>query len=136
TLAAPLGRVIMVDARQPAPSHSVVPEGATAIEEATYVGGRIVIRYVEDAHGVARLFERDGRLVGTVPLPGMGGIDGFRGQGSETETFFSYTDYLTPRRIYRYDVTSNQAAIWREPKVPASMAEFVTEQVFYYSKDG
>jgi prolyl oligopeptidase len=136
TLGAPLGRVIMVDARQPTPAHAVVPEGTTAIEEATYVGGRIVIKYVEDAHGVARLYERDGREVATVPLPGLGGIAGFHGEGTQTETFFSYTDYLTPRRIYRYDVKSNQAVLWREPKVDAAVADLITEQVFYHSKDG
>jgi prolyl oligopeptidase len=133
---APLGRVIAIDVHQPASSRTLVAEGATAIEEATYVGGRIVAKYVEDAHGVARIYERDGRLAGTVPLPGFGGIDGFQGEGSRSETFFSYTDYLTPRRIYRLDVTSDAATLWREPQVPASMADFVTEQVFYTSKDG
>jgi prolyl oligopeptidase len=133
---APLGRVIAIDAHQPASRRTVVPEGATAIEEATYVGGRVVAKYVEDAHGVARIYERDGRLAGTVPLPGLGGIDGFHGEGNRSETFFSYTDYLTPRRIYRLDVSTNEATLWREPHVPASMADFVTEQVFYRSKDG
>jgi prolyl oligopeptidase len=133
---APLGRVIAIDAHQPASHRTVVAEGATAIEEATYVGGRIVAKYVEDAHGVARIYERDGRLAGTVPLPGLGGIDGFRGEGNRSETFFSYTDYLTPRRIYRLDVSTDETTLWREPHVPASMADFITEQVFYASKDG
>jgi prolyl oligopeptidase len=132
---APLGRVIAVEARQGAERRTVVPEGTAALEEATYVGGRIVARYVEDAHGVARIYERDGRLVGAVPLPGLGGIEGFHGEGSRSETFFSYTDYLTPRRIYRLDVSSDEATLWREPNVP-SMEAFVTEQVFYSSKDG
>ena len=52
------------------------------------------------------------------------------------ETFFSYTDYLTPRRIYRLDVSTDATTLWREPRVPGSMTDFVTEQVFYSSKDG
>ncbi len=136
TKEAPLGRVIALDARAPGSWRTVVPEGTTALEEASYVGGRIVAKYVEDAHGVARLYERDGRPVGNVPLPGLGGIEGFRGEGSQTETFFSYTDYLTPRKIFRFEVPANQATLWREARAPASTAEFVTEQVFYSSKDG
>ena len=31
---------------------------------------------------------------------------------------------------------ADQATLWRDARVPASSAEFVTEQVFYYSKDG
>ena len=133
---APLGRVIAIDVLKGAARRTVVPEGSAAIEEATYVGGRIIAKYVEEAHGVARIYERDGQLDGTVPLPGLGGIDGFHGEGSRSETFFSYTDYLTPRRIYRLDVASVAATLWREPHVPGSMADFVTEQVFYSSKDG
>jgi len=133
---APLGRVIAVEVHDGSAPRTVVPEGTSAIAGASYIGGRIVVRYVEDAHGVARIFERDGRLVGSVPLPGLGGIEGFHGEGSRSETFFSYTDYLTPRRIYRLDVATDQASVWREPKVPASSADFVTEQAFYTSKDG
>ena len=137
---APLSRVIEVNARaalaSAAAERTLIPEGRSALEEATYVGGRFIARYVEDAHSVARVYERDGRLVGEVPLPGMGGVDGLQGEGRQTETFFGYTDYLTPRRIYRLDVPANQATLWREPHIPASTADYVTEQVFYASKDG
>jgi prolyl oligopeptidase len=135
---APLRRVIDVDARRPASAdwREVVPEGTTALEEASYVGGRIVAKYVEDAHTVAKLYEPDGRPVGSVPLPGMGRVGGFFGEGKETETFFSYTDYLTPSQVYRFDVTANNATIWRKPNIAASTEAFVTEQVFYVSKDG
>jgi len=134
---APFGRVIAVDARAAPPSpRTVIAEGSTTLEEASYIGGRLIARYVEDARGVARVYERDGRSVGEVPLPGKGGLDGFRGEGRESETFFGYTDYLTPHRIYRLDVPANQATLWREPRIPASTAPYVTEQVFFRSKDG
>jgi prolyl oligopeptidase len=135
---APLGRVIEVNAGTPHPgtAHTLIPQGRSALQEVTYVGGRFIAKYVEDAHSVARVYERDGRLVGEVPLPGIGGVDGFQGEGRQTETFFGYTDYLTPRRIYRFDVPENKATLWREAHIRASTADYVTEQVFYASKDG
>jgi prolyl oligopeptidase len=134
---APLGRVIEVSARAAHPdTHTLIPEGRSALEEVSYVGGRFIARYVEDAHSVVRVYERDGAVVGDVPLPGMGGVDGFEGEGHQTETFFGYTDYLTPRRIYRLDVPGNKSTLWREAHIPASTADYVTEQVFYASKDG
>jgi len=136
TYRAPLGRVIAVDARAPVTRRTIVPEGSAALAEASYVGGRFIASYVEDAHGVARLYERDGRPVGEVPLPGLGRIEGFEGEGAQSETFFSYTDYLTPRRIYRLDVPANHPTLWREPHTSALSGQFVTEQVFYNSKDG
>ncbi len=136
TKAAPLGRVLAVNAAEPGMPRTVVPESGAAIRDASYVGGRIIANYVEDAHGVARIFALDGTPAGTVPLPGLGGIDGFDGQGAQSETFFSYTDYLTPQRIYRLDVQSDQVTLWRAPPAPAAAADYVTEQVFYASKDG
>jgi prolyl oligopeptidase len=135
---APLRRVIEVDARKPAGSGwpTVVPEDSVALDEASYVGGRIIAKYVYDAHSVARIYKVDGHLVGQVPLPGMGTVEGFFGEGKDNETFFSYTDYLTPPQIYRYDVAANKPTLWRKAAVNESTDAYVTEQVFYLSKDG
>ena len=136
---APLRRVIEVDARRPSGSSNestVVPEDTLALDEATYVGGRIVAKYVQDAHTIARVFSPDGVMMGQVPLPGMGTVQGFFGEGKETETFFSYTDYVTPPQIYRYDVAANKSRLWRKAVVAAETDKYVTEQVFYLSKDG
>ncbi|HET9388019.1 MAG TPA: prolyl oligopeptidase family serine peptidase [Steroidobacteraceae bacterium] len=135
---APQRRVIAVDARRPAwsPWPTVIPEQRAALEEAVFVGGRIIARYVEDVHSVVRIYERGGRPAGIVTLPGLGHVEGFEGKSTDAETFFSYTDYLTPSRIYRYDIRSNTATVWRSARIPASTDEYVTEQVFYPSKDG
>jgi prolyl oligopeptidase len=133
---APLGQVIAVDPAEPAAGRIVVHEADTALQEASLVGGRIIATYIENAHAVVRVYEHDGRPAGEVPLPGMGGVEGFQGEDAASETFFSYTDYLTPRRIYRFEVPVSRETLWREPHVAGSLDGFVTEQVFYHSKDG
>jgi prolyl oligopeptidase len=137
---APRGRVIAVDARNPAPAswRSVVAETDMALDvaETGYIGGRIIATYVKDARSIARLYERSGKLVGEVPLPGLGTIRGFGGKGKDPETFFAYTDYLKPAQIFRYDASKNNASVWRTPRIAASTDQYVTEQVFYTSKDG
>ncbi len=57
TKGAPRGRVLAVSAAAPGIPRTVVPEGTAAIQDASYVGGRIIANYVEDAHGVARIYE-------------------------------------------------------------------------------
>jgi len=133
---AELGRVIAVDPHERRAERTVVHQGGSTLEQATYVGGRIIARYIEDAHGVARVYETDGRPVGTVALPGLGGIEGFEGEGKDNETFFSYTDYLTPRKVFRLELPANRVSPWRDARGPAETAQFVTEQAFYNSKDG
>jgi len=138
TQGAPRGRVIAVNPARPQAANwrTIIQETDLALEYAEYVGGRIVASYVKDAHSYVRIHERDGQLVGEVPLPGAGKVAGFTGGGQVTETFFSYMDYLTPERIYRYDTAANKATVWRSPTIPASTSAFVTEQVFFISKDG
>jgi prolyl oligopeptidase len=138
TNAAPRGRVIAVDVKNPAPEkwRTVVPHGEFTINNASYVGGRLVVEYTRDARSLVRLFEASGAAVGEVTLPGLGTAAGFAGSGTNPETFFSYSDYLSPTRVMRLDVSSNQVSEFRTPKVPANFAPFVTEQVFYTSKDG
>jgi prolyl oligopeptidase len=135
---APHRRIIGVDARQPAATGwpTILPEQNTALASASFVGGKIVAKYVEDAHSVARVYDAEGKPLGDVALPGLGDIVGFEGDATDSETFFSYTDYLTPTQIYRYDVRTNASTLWRKPKLDASTDQYVTDQVFYNSKDG
>ncbi len=137
---APRGRVIAVNAKRAEPAaatwRNVVSESGIAIDTVHFVGGRIIVTYVNDAHGLARLYETNGHLVGDVPLAGLGSISGFTGESRDSETFFSYTDYVTPTTIYHYDPRSNTASAWRTPHIPVKTDVYVTEQVFYKSKDG
>ncbi len=138
TNAAPRGRVIAVDARDPAPAkwRTIVPHGEFAMANASYIGGRVVVEYSRDARSIVRLFEVSGAPAGEVKLPGLGTATAFSGSGSHPEAFFSYSDYLSPTRIMRLDVASNAVSEFRKPDVPADFTPFVTEQVFYTSKDG
>jgi len=138
TNAAPRGRVIAVNASNPAPAawRTVVPQDELAITNTNYVGGRMVVEYSRDAYNIVRLFETSGAPAGEVKLPGRGMTKGFQGRGADPETFFSYTDYLSPARILRLDVAKNAVSDFRTPTVPADFTPFVTDQVFYISKDG
>jgi len=135
---APNARVIMVNAKRPQPENwrTIIPANETALDSASFVGGRIIASYVKDAHSVVQVFDPTGKQVGEVPLPGLGTTAGFQGESSDKETFFSYTDYVTPTSIYRYEPASNTATEWRKPSIPAKTDVYVTEQVFYNSKDG
>jgi len=138
TNAAPRGRVIAVNANNPQPAawRTIVPQDELAITNSSYVGGRVVVEYSRDAYNIMRLFDVSGTLAGEVKLPGLGTTKDFKGRGTDTEAFFSYSDYLSPTRILRVDVAKNAVSDFRKPNVPADFTPFVTEQVFYTSKDG
>ncbi len=114
----------------------IIPEGEHALIEATIVGGRIFGQYLENAHSAVRASDLTGKPLYDVKLPGFGRAIGFLGDANDGETFFAYTDYLTPASISRIDVATGEVSLFRAPKIAVDTSGFVTEQVFYRSKDG
>ena len=136
---APNGRVFAVDlgAARETRERVVVPEGATVIEFAALVGDRVLVATLKDASSrLTRYDAANGRTLGEITLPGLGAIGGLTGEPDDRESFFSYTDFSTPTRIYRLDTASGETSLLRTPQFAADVSPFVTEQVFYASRDG
>ncbi len=135
TQAAPRGRVIAIDPAHPAPVE-IVPEAKATLYKASIVGGHVIASYLEDARNRVVVFRKDGSRRGDVRLPGSGTVIGFPDAPTGNETFFAYTDYLTPLALYRYDVAKDTVLPYRRPSVSFDPTPYVTEQVFYASADG
>jgi prolyl oligopeptidase len=135
---APNGRLISVDVDAPAPANwkTVVAEGRDALQGASAVGGRYVLQYLRDASSVVRVHEANGQLVREVALPGVGTTSGFGGHANSNETFFSYASLINPAEIWRYDVASGEATLWKRPKTAFDSDAFETRRAFVTSKDG
>jgi prolyl oligopeptidase len=137
TQGAPRGRVIAIDPAAPAAAPvEVVPEVAATLNQASVVGGHVIASYLEDARAKVVVHRKDGSRRGEIRLPGIGTVIGFPDSPEESETFIAYTDYLTPLALYRYDVLKDEVQPYRTPTVAFDGSPFVTEQVFYTSKDG
>jgi len=138
TAGAPNARLVAIDLARPAREHwrDVLPEAKSALRRTSILSGRVIAEYLEDAHSIVRVSDLEGKSLYEVKLPGLGRADGFYGGVHDTETFFSYTDFLTPASIWRLDVLSGEVSLFRAPKLAMDMSAYVTEQVFYRSKDG
>ncbi|MDZ8257636.1 prolyl oligopeptidase family serine peptidase [Nostoc sp. ChiQUE01b] len=114
----------------------VVPEQDSVLGNASLVGGRLLISHRVDVKTEIRRYTLDGKADGVVKLPGIGTAGGFKSEQGNPETFFVFTSYNTPGTIYRYDVASNTARVWAQPKVAIDLNRIAVEQRFYRSKDG
>ena len=135
--AAPRQRLVTLDAENPAaPPVEIVPERAETLVGGSMVGDKIILAYLHDARTVAEMVNLDGSAAGDVPLPGIGTAAGFGGKGGDPETFFAFSGFTTPTTIYRFDTATGQISIFAQPKVDFDPAQYVTQQIFYPSKDG
>ena len=135
---APNRKVIAVDVRNPEPAawKTIVPEGSSAIENVSLLGGRIVIEYLEDVKSRLALFDLDGKPQGDVALPGPGSLSGFTGRQDSRLMFYAFTSPLYPTTVFAYDMSSGKSTPFDAGKTPIDVERYETIQLFAQSKDG
>ncbi len=137
-LNAPRGRVIAIDIARPERPNwrEIIPQSANRIDGVSLVNDQLIVNYLQDARSAVKIFNRDGKFIRDIDLPGLGTAAGFGGKRGDTETFYSFTSFNTPGTIYRYDLVTGKSEIFRQPKIAFNPADYETKQVFYRSKDG
>ena len=139
---APRRRVIAVDVGQPDRENwkQVIAESGDVIESTSLFGETFYVTALRDARSEVTRYKIDGGRIDEFELPGLGSVSGFGGRQDAGETFFSFTNYVTPGAIYRVDLKesdpSKATQLWRQSETDLDLDSFVTEQVFCKSKDG
>jgi prolyl oligopeptidase len=134
----PNRKIVAAPVATPQPAHwvTVIPEGAMPIEGASLVAGRIGVLSLQDVASVVRLYSLDGRLEREVPMPGLGSASGLVGRFDRPELFFAFSSPTSPSTVYLYDAATNASRPYNSPRLTFDPSQFVTERVFYHSKDG
>lgn len=137
-LDAPRRRLVAVDLADPAVEkwEERIPQTADLLDDVAMVGDRFVAETVQDVHSVLRIHAIDGSAVAEVPLPGKGTAGGISGDRKTRDFFFTFTSFTVPGTIYRYDLDSGKMTEFYRSEVKFDQDRYVTEQIFYESKDG
>ncbi|HSU84116.1 MAG TPA: prolyl oligopeptidase family serine peptidase [Thermoanaerobaculia bacterium] len=138
-LGAPRGRMMAVDLRDPAREkwRELIPQGTETLQGVTCLNDTFVALYLKDAHSQVRQFDLTGKPLREVALPGLGSAEGFTGRRRDRETFFSFSSFTAPGTIYRYDLETGKATVFRRPDIKGfDPGQYETKQVFFPSKDG
>ncbi len=135
---APKRRLIAVDVNNPARDawREVIAETDDVLESVSLFGETFYAVWLKDARSKVTRHTIDGTETDELKLPGVGSVAGFGGRQDAAETFYSFTNYITPASIYRVDLESGEVSLWRQPEVAFDVDDFVTEQLFCHSKDG
>ncbi|WP_194757173.1 prolyl oligopeptidase family serine peptidase [Aliidiomarina indica] len=135
---APTGRVIAVDVNNPAQENwqEIIPARDETLGGISYVGGTFFASYLKDAQSMVHLYDAHGRFQQALELPEIGTVSGFSGDKNHRETFFRLTGFTQPGAVYRFDISDGSIDLHQQTQVNAELSGYVTEQVFYESKDG
>lgn len=134
---APKGKIMVADKSKPELKNwkDFIPESTSVLSGFNLIHKEFILIYDQDAAHHAYVYDTKGELVHEIALPSLGTV-GFSGNKDDKECFFSFTSFTTPGSIYTYDIAQNKSTIYRAPEVKFNPEVFVTEQIFYASKDG
>ncbi len=135
---APLKKLVLIDLSNPSKENwkTILAESDKVMESVSLVGNRIYAEYLADANTKAYFFDYDGKMIKELQLPTLGTVAGFSGEKGENTAFYGFTSFTFPTTIYKYDLTTDASAVYSASGVDFNPEKFVTEQIFFESKDG
>ncbi|WP_444997623.1 prolyl oligopeptidase family serine peptidase [Aliikangiella sp. IMCC44359] len=136
-LNAPNQKIVTADAHKPTPENWVdfIPETENVLRPSTG-GGYFFARYMVDAISKIIQYNYQGKMIREVSLPGAGTASAIGGKKEDKNLYYSFTNYKTPSTIYSFNVDQGKSTIYRKSGAQFNSDDYVSEQVFYQSKDG
>ncbi|GCF09250.1 prolyl oligopeptidase family serine peptidase [Dictyobacter arantiisoli] len=137
-LNAPRGRIVALDSQQPAREQwrELIPEQDDVLDFAKIVNQQFVLGYMHDAHHQLKLYAKDGTFLHEIALPTLGSIIELSGEVNDDELFITFTSYLYPSTVFRYDFAQQTLTPLRQLFSKFDPSSYETTQIFYTSKDG
>lgn len=134
---APNWKLVSVSPAKPQPDNwkMIIPESTDFLTEIDLCAGKIIADYLHDVATKLVIFSMDGKMEKEIPLPGLGIASG-SADNKDTTAFYSFTNYITPSTVYKYNINTNTSEEFFKPKVDFNSADYESKQIFYSSKDG
>ncbi|RMA80025.1 prolyl oligopeptidase family serine peptidase [Umboniibacter marinipuniceus] len=136
-LDAPNKRIVTVDASNPTPENWVdfIAETDNVLSPSTG-SGYFFAEYMVDAISQVKQYDYAGNFIRDIELPGLGSVGGFSAKDDATTIYYSFTNYNTPGTTYSFEPHQGVSDVYRASGIEFDASDYVSEQVFYTSKDG
>ncbi len=134
---APNRKLVVTDAATPTKENwkVLIPEAKFPLSIST-CGRKLFAQYLEDAVSRVYQYNLEGKKEKAIELPGLGTAGGFGGKMNELETYYTYTSYVYPSTIFKYDIKTGKSEIYKVSGVKFDPKLYESKQLFYKSKDG
>ena len=115
----------------------VINEGKNSIRSVNFINNSIVISYLVDTFTEVQFFTLDGVYKNRLITAREGTINGFGGGMEDTSSYFSFTNFVTPKEIYEINLNDmSQKLFWKEDLNNYKADDYISDFRFYESKDG
>jgi prolyl oligopeptidase len=132
------GRVVWVDVTDAKHRlHSIVPQAADQLQDASLIGDTFYLQYLHDAHASVLRSSLSGTPLGRLELPGTLGSGGLPlGRRRDATAYYTFQSYTVPEAVYAYDTKTDTSAAVEMPKIRFDSSAYVTQLDFAVSEGG
>ncbi|WP_345330072.1 prolyl oligopeptidase family serine peptidase [Mucilaginibacter defluvii] len=136
-LNAPNYRLVTVDFNNPKSAQwkDLIPQTENVLNISTG-GGKLFASYLKDATSFVQQYDMNGKLERNITLPSVGSAGGFGAKKEEKELYYTFTSYIYPSTIFKYDIATGKSELYKKSGVQFNPDLYESKQVFYNSKDG
>lgn len=130
-------RLVRAPISSPGPENwtDVIPETENVLSVST-AGGYLFANYMVDVQTEVKQYDYSGEFIRDVELPAIGTAGGFSAEKEDDVLYYTFTSFTYPSSIYEYTIETGESQLYWNPEIDFNPDDYVTEQVFYESKDG
>lgn len=138
TWKAPRGQLLLADLRQPVLDQCpvIVPQSEASLEGISLVGGKLFIRWLRNVVSELKAYDLTGKELFSIDPPTLGTISGASGAWDQSELYYSFSSYIVPGTIFKFDIPTQKTTVWHQSEIPFDSEKFTVRQVWFPSKDG
>jgi prolyl oligopeptidase len=115
---------------------TIIPESEHLLQSVNTGGGFLFANFLINATDRFFRLHYDGTGKEEIALPGTGNASGFSGKKEEKLLFYTYTSFIYPTTIFKYDLATGHSEPFFQSSLKFKPDHFIEKQVFYQSKDG
>ena len=132
-------RVMVADVANPGRENwrELIPEGDGVLKGVQLSGKDLYLTYEKDASDHVSIYSLDGKKKSDVKLPGIGSVGFSTSSKYPEDVFYSLSSFTSPATVYKFNPATGESSKVFQPEIEGvNLDDYVTEQVFFTSKDG
>src|SRR5690606_23983244 len=111
-------KLVVADAANPAMDlwEDLIPETGFPLHVSS-CGRKLFASYLKDAVSQVFQYDLEGHKEREITFPGLGSAGGFGGKQEEKELYYSFTSYVYPPTIFKYDIATGKSTLYKKAGV-------------------
>ena len=138
-LNAPKGKVISIDINHPEEKNwkVLIDEQKDVLTNVEILENYILCQYLKNIKSEIFIYEKNSLKKKTINFNKPGIISNISTNQDSDIFYFSYTNYIQPNQIYKYNAKTNDISLLWAKEIPQfNSNDYISQQVFYPTKDG